>query len=214
MNHKQILIEAGKKMVNDELTIETWGNISIRDKETQLVYMTPSAMDYNSIKEDDIVVCQLDGTIVEGKRKPTIETNMHLGIYNNRPDVNAVIHTHPIYSLVFGVLREDIPPIIDEAAQILGDCVPITEYALPGSDHLAQVCVDLLGKNRKAIVMASHGALCVGEDIDMAFKVSAVLEMTAKVYTLARSIGTPKTLSSEDIQTMHHYAYNNYGQGK
>ncbi len=71
------------------------GNISIRDPETGLVYLTPSAMKYSTIVEDDVVVCRLDGTIVEGHRKPTIETGLHLAIYRNREEVNAVIHTHP-----------------------------------------------------------------------------------------------------------------------
>ena len=214
MNYKKVLVDAGNRMLKNGWTVETWGNISVRDPEAQLVYMTPSGMLYTDITEDDIVVTKLDGTLVEGTRKPTIETGMHLGIFRAREDVNAIMHTHPIYSLVFGVLGQDIPPIIDEAAQILGDCVPVTKYALPGSEELAKECIEKLGKNRMALVMAAHGALCVGSDIEMAFKVSTVLEMTAQVYILAKSIGIPQTLDPKDIEIMHDFAYNSYGQGK
>lgn len=101
MNFKKLIVESGKKMSGSGLTVETWGNISFRDKVTGLVYLTPSAMLYDTIVEDDVVVCTLDGTIVEGERKPTIETEMHLSVYRNREDVNAIIHTHPIYSMVY-----------------------------------------------------------------------------------------------------------------
>ncbi len=207
MNYKKQVVDAGILMLEKGWTLETWGNISIRDTESQLVYLTPSSMPYPEITEDDIIVADLNGNIIEGTRKPTIEMGLHLGIYRGRPDVNAIMHAHPIDSLVFGVLREDIPPIIDEAAQILGDCVPITNYALPGSDELAKECIEKLGKNRMAVIMAAHGSLCVGNDIAMAFKVSAVLEMTAKVYTMARSIGVPQTIDLEYIDYMHKLAY-------
>ena len=120
MDFKKCIVESGKKLENSGLTVETWGNISIRDPETGLVYLTPSAMKYSTIVEDDVVVCRLDGTIVEGHRKPTIETGLHLAIYRNREEVNAVIHTHPMYSMVYATQGKDIPLIIDEAAQAMG----------------------------------------------------------------------------------------------
>ena len=88
MDFKKCIVESGKKLENSGLTVETWGNISIRDPETGLVYLTPSAMKYSTIVEDDVVVCRLDGTIVEGHRKPTIETGLHLAIYRNREEVS------------------------------------------------------------------------------------------------------------------------------
>ncbi len=103
-------------------------------------------MKYSTIVEDDVVVCRLDGTIVEGHRKPTIETGLHLAIYRNREEVNAVIHTHPMYSMVYATQGKDIPLIIDEAAQAMGDTCKCTQYALPGSEELADQCEKALGK--------------------------------------------------------------------
>lgn len=128
MDFKKCIVESGKKLENSGLTVETWGNISIRDPETGLVYLTPSAMKYSTIVEDDVVVCRLDGTIVEGHRKPTIETGLHLAVYRNREEVNAVIHTHPMYSMVYATQGKDIPLIIDEAAQAMGDTCKCTQY--------------------------------------------------------------------------------------
>jgi L-fuculose-phosphate aldolase len=198
-------------MVRSGLTVETWGNISARDAESGLIYLTPSAMNYEIITEDDIVVAKLDGAIVEAKRKPTIETELHLGIYRARPALNAIVHTHPIHSLVYAVLRESIPPVIDEAAQALGGEVRCTEYALPGSNELAANCVKALGDGY-ACLLASHGAVCTGADMDGAFKVAAVLEMTAQVYTTARLLGKPAPITTEQIAFMHDFAYNKYKQ--
>jgi len=212
--YKKLIIEAGKKMLHSGLTVETWGNISIRDPKTNLVYLTPSALDYDILNEDDIVVMKLDRTLVEGARKPTIETDLHLGIYAARPEINAVVHTHPIYSQVFAVLRESIPPIIDEAAQIMGGSVQTAEYALPGSMELAESCIAALGKDANACLLANHGAVCIGADMDFAFKVSAVLEMTAQIYYMARAIGKPVVIDDRLVAAMHDFAFNSYGQGK
>jgi len=210
--YKKLIVDSGLRLLRSDLTVETWGNISCRDPETRLVYLTPSAMRYDVICEDDIVVVKSDGTVLESRRKPTIEMEMHLGIYRARPDINAVVHTHPIYSQVFAVLREDIPPVIDEAAQIMGGAVRCAAYALPGSPELAKNCVEALGEKGRACLLANHGAVCAGVDMDNAFRVAAVLEMTAHIYQLARIIGKPTVLGEGLVTIMHDFAYNRYGK--
>ncbi len=211
MNYKAYLIEAGKRMLHSGLTVETWGNISVRDPETGYVYLTPSGMPYDTLIEDDVVVMDVDGNRIEGERRPTIECAMHLGIMKKRPDVNAIIHTHPIYSQVFGLIHEEIPPVIDEAAQVLGSSVCVTEYAVPGSLEMAQNVMDTLGEGA-ACLIANHGAVCVGKDMDTAFKVCTVLEMTAQIYYMAKCIGTPKPISKENMDYMKNVTVKNYGQ--
>ena len=215
MDYKKLIVESGKRMAGSGLTVETWGNISYRDPETQLVYLTPSAMLYDTIVEDDVVVCKLDGTIVEGTRKPTIETEMHLSIYRNREDVNAVVHTHPMYSMVYAAQGKDIPLIIDEAAQILGDTCRCAEYALPGTLELADNCVAALGEKSNACLVHSHGAVCVGGDMDGAFKVAKVLEVTSQIYYMIEATGgKPVGISTENVAAVQDFVKNSYGQGK
>lgn len=211
MNYKRFLIDACLRMVKSGLTVETWGNISVRDPETGYVYLTPSGMPYDTIVEDDIVVMDVDGNRIEGTRKPTIEHAMHLGIMRNRPDVNAVVHTHPVYSQVFALLHENIPPVIDEAAQILGDEVRVTEYALPGSPEMAANAIKALG-NDAACLLANHGAVAVGKDMDAAFKVCTILEMTSQIYYMARCIGEPKHIDADKVAFMKDFVANHYGQ--
>ena len=215
MNYKKLIVESGKRMEGSGLTVETWGNISYRDPETQLVYLTPSAMLYNTTTEDDVVVCSLDGTVVEGKRKPTIETEMHLSVYRNRQDVNAIIHTHPIYSMVYASQGKDIPMIIDEAAQILGDVCRCTDYALPGSSELADNCVKALGEKANSCLINSHGAVCVAGTMEGAFKTAKVLEATAQIYYMIEATGgKPVGISPENIAAMQDFVKNSYGQDK
>ena len=213
MDYKKYLVDCGMRMFKSGLTVETWGNISIKDPETGLIYLTPSGMDYDIIKPDDIIVMDREMNIVEGERKPTIEYGMHVRIMNARPDVHAVIHTHPVDSQVFACLHRDIPPIIDEAAQLLGGTVKCAEYALPGSDELADNVVSALGDGA-ACMMANHGAVCVGKDMDSAFRVCTVLEMTAKIYHKALAIGEPEVIDDEKVSFMNDFAANHYGQGK
>lgn len=203
---KQVLIESGKRMLGKGLTVETWGNISLRDSQTGKIYLTPSGMDYSLLTEEDVVVFDADGHHIEGHRKPSIEKDMHLGILANRPDVNAVIHTHPIYSQVFAVLGMPIPAIIDESAQVFGGEVPVAAYGLPGSRELAGHVLQALGTENNACLMANHGAVCVGGTIDMAFKCCTVLEMTAQIYQLCLQIGKPKCLEPEQIAIMKNLA--------
>lgn len=213
MDYKKYLVDCGMRMLQSGLTVETWGNISVKDPETGLIYLTPSGMKYDIIKPDDIVVMDHELNIVEGERKPTIEYGMHIRIMNARPDVCAVIHTHPVDSQVFACLHKDIPPIIDEAAQLLSGTVKCAEYALPGTEELADNVIRALGDGA-ACLMANHGAVCVGKDMDAAFRVCTVLEMTAKIYQKALTIGEPEAITDEKVSFMSDFVANHYGQGK
>ena len=213
MDYKQLTVDAGLRLINSGLTVATWGNISARDPEKDLVYLTPSGMDYSVITPDDIVVCDMDRNVVEGSRKPTIEKDLHIESYRARPDINAIVHTHAVDSTVFACMGEDIPVITDEAAQVLGGPVKRAEYALPGTMDLAYNCVKALGKDSMACLLQSHGAVCLGFDMNEAFRVSKVLEMTALIYYKIRSIGARALpMSEEDIAFMRDFMKNKYGQ--
>jgi L-fuculose-phosphate aldolase len=209
---KRTIVEAGLKMVQQGLTVGTWGNISARDSDTGLVYISPSATDYEDVQCEDIVVLNDRLEVVDGSAKPSIEKRMHLAVYRTREDVNAVIHTHPLYSSVLGVNRMDLPGISEDFVQIVGDRIICSKYALPGTQELAENVVEGLG-NRNAVLLPNHGTLCVGKDMHHAFKVCQVVEKTAHIFILARSIGTPGLISEEDIREMRRFARNVYGQG-
>ena len=208
---KKIVIDAGLTMLREGLTVSTWGNVSVRDSETGLIYISPSGMDYQSIQPDDIVVLDAALNIVDGLRKPSIEKEMHAAVYNARSEVNAVVHTHPLYSTVLGVNGMELPAVSEDFAQIVGDKIICSEYALPGTPELAQNTVKALGK-QNSVLLPNHGTMSVGEDMKSALTVCQVVEKAAHIYILAKSIGTPHLISDEDIKAMQDYKQNMYGQ--
>jgi len=210
-NFKKLIVNTGRKLYKQNLTIGTWGNISVLDPDTDLVYIKPSGINYNEIDLKDIMVIDKKGKIVEGFRKPSIEMPMHLSIYNARKDVKAIIHYHPIYSSVLAVTGFNLPGICEDFVQIVGEKVLCAKYALPGSEELAKNAVVSLG-NRNSVFLLNHGTLCVGRDIKEAMKVCYVVEKTAHIYILSKNLGKCRVIPEEDIKVMQDFAKNSYGK--
>jgi L-fuculose-phosphate aldolase len=210
-NFKKLIVNTGRKLYKQNLTIGTWGNISVLDPDTDLVYIKPSGINYNEIDLEDIMVIDKKGKIVEGFRKPSIEMPMHLSIYNARKDVKAIIHYHPIYSSVLAVTGFSLPGICEDFVQIVGEKVLCAKYALPGSEELAKNAVVSLG-NRNAVFLLNHGTLCVGRDIKEAMKVCYVVEKTAHIYILSKNLGNCRVIPEEDIKVMQDLAKNSSGK--
>lgn len=208
---KQVVVDTGLAMLKEGLTVGTWGNFSARDPETGLIYITPSGMDYHIITPDDIVVLDSSVNVVDGFRVPSVEKVMHVSVYNARPDVNAVIHTHPLYSTVLGVNGMELPGISEDFVQIVADKMVCSEYALPGTPELARNVVKAMG-DRNGVLLPNHGTLVAGADMPSAITICQVVEKTAHIYIMALSIGTPNLISMEDILAMQDYARNKYGQ--
>ena len=209
---KRTIQQTGLNMVRDGMTIGTWGNFSIRDFETGYIYISPSGMDYASIQPQHVVVMTTEIEIIDGEAEPSVEKHMHAEVYKARTDVGAVIHTHPVYSSVFGAVWMDLPAVSEDFAQIVGSearCCP--NYRLPGTVELGLEAVATLGEYN-AVILPNHGALSVGPDMRTALKVSLVLEKNAQIYLLAKLLGTPRLFEQKDIDTMQQFARQHYGK--
>ena len=208
---KKLIVDTGRELYKQNLTIGTWGNISVLDSETGLVYIKPSGMEYNEINLEDVIVVDKQGKTIEGFRKPSVEMPMHLSIYNARKDVGAIVHYHPIYSSVLAVTGFSLPGICEDFVQVVGEKVLCAKYALPGSEELAKNAVASL-EERNAVFLLNHGTICVGRDMKEAMKVSYVVEKTAQIYILSKNVGKCKIISEEDIKVMQDFARNVYGK--
>mgnify|MGYP000906030749 FL=1 len=206
-----MLVDAGRSMLRRGLTVGTWGNVSVRDAETGNIYITPSGMNYDTCCCDDMVVYDADGNPVKGDRAPSIEKNLHISVYRARRDVNAVVHTHPLYSTVFAVTGESIPPITDDFVQSVGKTVSCAEYALPGTEALAENAVRALGSSN-AVILTSHGTVCVGPSLESAMKVVDVVEKTAAIAIFAKLFGSVREIPDHDIAAMQEFVRTKYGQ--
>lgn len=199
MKEKQQIIAAGKRLIHEGYTTHTWGNISLRGADGR-IYITPSSMDYDLITEADVAVLDPDGKVLEGERKPSIEKDLHTQIYRRRPEIGAIVHTHPMESLVFACMGEEIPLITDAAVMTLRDTVRTAPYGLPGSKELAENCAETLGETAKAVLLSNHGAVCLGRDLEDAFKTARVLELTAELCVKIRAAGGQPEALPESVK--------------
>ena len=202
-----------KKLITQGLTKGTGGNISIFNREKGLFAISPSGIDYFETEPEDVVVMNLQGQVVDGNRKPSSEHELHRIFYENREDINAVVHTHSVYCTVLAVLREELPASSYLVAFAGGPNVRCGEYASFGTRELAEITYKAM-KGRNAALMANHGLLAGAGDILNAFNIAEQIEGCAEVYVKARMIGRPVILDEEEMETMVDRFRHSYGQKK
>lgn len=205
------LVEYGKKLVNAGLTKGTGGNLSVFDRTTGYVAITPSGIDFFEIKPEDIVILDLQGNKIEGERTPSSEWEMHLMPYRTREDIDAVIHAHTIWGAVLACLREELPATHYMIA-VAGPTVRVAEYATYGTHELAVHAAKAM-EDRKAVLLANHGILAGAQDLLNAFNIVEEIEYCAEVYCKAKSIGNPVILPAEEMTLMAE-KFKTYGQKK
>ena len=168
------------------------GNVSMRVDETVMA-ITPSSVSYTELTKEHICIVDFNLTLIEENHpvQPSVEAGMHSVIYRNRPDVNAIVHTHQTYGSVFGLINTPIPALFDEVAFSLGQTIEIVPYALSGSPELVHNVAGKLSNNANAYIIQNHGILALGRDIDKAILHAELLEKVAHVYYLALSTGKP-----------------------
>ncbi|EQB72085.1 MAG: hypothetical protein AMDU4_FER2C00154G0001 [Ferroplasma sp. Type II] len=209
---RNIVLNACREMLKSNLTVGSWGNISLRTEDGNVV-ITPSGTNYSKSLPEDMVITDIEGTIIDGKMKPSSERLMHYKIYKNRHDVMAIVHTHSIYSSVLSVTDDRIPPITEDTAMLLGDGVNVSKYALTGTIELADYVVEGLGSNN-ATIMKNHGAVSVGTDMERAIVTSQVLEKSASIFITAKMLGKVNILPPEDVAKLRGLSENYLKQWK
>lgn len=174
------------------------GNISIRIHNENMIAITPTSQPYQSLSLDDICLVDYDSNLIEGRLAPSIETAMHLNIYKGRPEISAVIHSHPVFASVLSIINQPIPALFDEIVFEIGESVEIIPYAISGSADLANNVVGLLGNQSFCYIIQNHGALSMGKNIDRAWKNTELLEKVAQVYYYALTTGRKITILPPD----------------
>ncbi|MDR1630708.1 MAG: class II aldolase/adducin family protein [Oscillospiraceae bacterium] len=183
---KQLVVDAGKKLVETGLIARTWGNVSCRISDTQFV-ITPSGKAYEAITPDDIVTVNIADCSYESDIKPSSEKGVHAAVYQLKPDMNFVIHTHQPFASAVSALGFDVNNIAGESRDIIGDHVPCAAYGMPSTGKLKKgVRAALARSDSKAVLMAYHGALCMGVDYEDTFAVAAELEKVCEGYILSK----------------------------
>ena len=194
---KEQVVRYGKKLIDRRLTTGSGGNISVYNREKNLVAISPSGLDYYETTPEDIVILDMDGNLVEGKHRPSSEAGMHLAFYKNRVDVSGIVHTHSKFATAIACMGWELPAV-HYLIGMAGHRVKCTGYATYGSDELAKKALDTIGDSN-AVLLANHGLIALGEDVDRAFSTAEHLEFVSEVYYLTKTLGTPNILSDEDM---------------
>jgi len=206
---KQVL-ETALQMISDGLAFGAGGNVSALDRESGLLAITPSALEYQKMAPDDVVVIDKHGKVVEGKWKPTSEMPMHTIFYRERDEVGAVVHTHAPYASIFAVINEPVPLVITEAALCIGAPVRVAPYCRPGTEELARVVLDTMGAEM-AVLLGQHGLITVGANLGQAYSSTIATEMSARVTFMARSMGAePQLLNLEEVAELRQLYLRHY----
>jgi L-ribulose-5-phosphate 4-epimerase len=201
------------ELVRNGLVAWTSGNVSARVPGSDLVVIKPSGVTYDDLRPELMVVVDLDGHLVEGDLSPSSDTDSHLYIYREMPEVGGVVHTHSGYATAWAARGEPIPCVITAMADEFGGDIPLGPFALIGSDDIGKGLVATLsGSRSSAILMQGHGVFTIGKDALAAVKSAVMCEDVARTVHLARQLGPVQRLEQSDIDSLHQRYKNVYGQ--
>ncbi len=196
---REQLVKTAQKLVTCGLNKGTSGNCSVRD-ETGF-FITPSGVDAEEMTANSMVNMQLDGSF-EANQNPSSEWFFHRDIYQQRPEVNAVIHTHSMFATTIACLHKDVPPFHYMIAVVGGDSIRCAPYALFGTQALSDVAMLAL-KDRKACLLANHGMIAIGNSLDEALAITIEVENLCEQYwRLLQVTPTPSLLTENQMQAV------------
>jgi len=208
---REQLYELHLELPRNNLVAWTSGNVSARDSETGFVVIKPSGVRYEHLRPEQMVVVEVDGSIIEGKLSPSSDTASHLYIYRNRPDVGGIVHTHSPYATAFAAVNRPIPVYLTAQADEFGGPIPCGGFALIGSEEIGKVVIEAIGAS-PAVLLKNHGVFTIGKDAEAAVKAAVMVEDVARTTWLALQLGQPDEIAAEDIAKLHHRYKHVYGQ--
>jgi L-ribulose-5-phosphate 4-epimerase len=201
------------ELVRYQLVAWTAGNVSARVPGTDRFVIKPSGISYDDLTPESIVVCDLDGTLVEGALAPSSDTAAHAYVYRHRPDVGGVVHTHSTYATAWAARGESIPCVLTAMADEFGGEIPVGPFALIGDDSIGRGIVSTLDGHRSpAVLMRNHGVFTIGSDARAAVKAAVMCEDVARTVHIARAGGEPVPIPPADIDRLYERYQNVYGQ--
>ena len=210
-NLKKEVYKAHMNLWKNRLVMWTSGNVSARDPKTDLVVIKPSGVSYDKLSPDNLVVVDLNGNIIEGNLKPSVDMATHLYVYKHMPDVASVIHTHSTYASAFAATSKPIPVCLTAMADFFGSDIPIGNLVLIGEEEIGKEIVNKIG-NSKAIIMKNHGPFTIGTTVNEALKAAIFLEEAAKTLIMAKIIGEPQPIPESMVNKLHKNYIEKYGQ--
>lgn len=211
---RELVSNLHDQLIKWNLVVWTAGNVSQRLHTADLMVIKPSGVRYERLTPESMIVCDLDGNVVDGSYSPSSDTASHAYIYRNMPEVFGVVHTHSTYATAWAAIGENIPCGLTMMGDEFGGPVPVGPFRLIGSEAIGQGVVETLLKYPKspAVLMQNHGPFVIGKDAESAVKAAAMTEEVAKTMWAARQIGKIIDIKKEDINSLNKRYQNVYGQ--
>jgi len=201
------------ELVRYRLVVWTSGNVSARVPGEDLLVIKPSGVSYDDLTPESMIVCDLDGTVVEGDLAPSSDTAAHAYVYRHMPQVGGVVHTHSTYACAWAARGEPVPCVLTGMADEFGAEIPIGPFALIGDDSIGRGIVDTLtGHRSPAVLMRNHGAFTIGPDARAAVKAAVMCEDVARSIHLARQLGEPLPIPADAVDRLYDRYQHVYGQ--
>ena len=200
-----------------ELVVWTAGNVSERvpgvDGHPDLFVIKPSGVSYDQLDGEAMVVCDLEGNLVEGSRNPSSDTAAHAYVYRHMAHVGGVVHTHSTYAAAWAARGEEIPCVLTMMADEFGGPVPVGPFAIIGDDSIGRGIVETLrGHRSPAVLMRNHGPFTIGATAKAAVKAAVLLEEVARAVHISRQLGDPLAIEQDAIDALYDRYQNVYGQ--
>ena len=200
-------------LVRYNLVIWTGGNISGRVPGADLFVIKPSGVEYDDLTAENMILCDLDGTVIEGEHSPSSDTAAHAYIYRNMPEVNGVVHTHSTYATAWAARGEAIPCVITGQADEFGGDIPVGPFAIIGDDSIGRgVVATLTGHRSRAVLMQNHGVFTIGSSPRDAVKAAVMAEDVARTVHIAKQLGELIPIPQAAIDALFDRYQNVYGQ--
>ena len=213
---RQELVALHQALVSNHLVVWTGGNVSARihtDGEADIFVIKPSGVSYENLDAAAMVVCNLDGKVLEGTRSPSSDTAAHAYVYRNMPEVGGVTHTHSNYACAFAAVGKSIPCVLTAQADEFGGEIPVGPFAIIGDDSIGQgIVATLTGHRSPAVLMQNHGVFTIGASAKDSVKAAVMCEDVAKSTHLALSLGQPKPIDPAQIDALYKRYQNVYGK--
>lgn len=214
---QELLVDLHQELVRYELVVWTGGNVSQRitfdDGSPDLFAIKPSGVRYDELTAESMVVCDLDGNLIQGSLSPSSDTAAHAYVYKNMPEVNGVVHTHSNYACAWAAVGEEIPCILTAIADEFGGPIPVGPFAIIGDDSIGRGIVETLkGHRSPAVLMQNHGVFTIGPSGKAAVKAAVMCEDNAKSAFIARQLGTPIPIPQDAIESLFNRYQNVYGK--
>ena len=206
---RELLLQSGLRLVEAGLTSGTWGNLSVRLSESEML-VTPSGLEYVKIRPEDLTLVNIETEEWTG-RKPSSEYKLHTAIYRERKEIGAIIHNHSPNASVAAAARREVPPVLDDLAQLIGPSVRVAGYALPSTKAIVRKTLKAL-RGRNGALMANHGAVCLGRDMEEAFVCCEVLDKGCKAFIEAEFLGGAKSINRFEAALMHQIYLKKYSK--